>query len=410
MSLLMLPMLLVLLMPAAPAAAAATISHPTHNATYNAPHGAAHNAQHNSAAALPALSFAVVADLPQAASDVARAGALLDWVGLHGKVAFVVHLGNLKGRDEPCSDALFATRRALLESSPVPLIYLPGENDWIACARPAAGGADPLERLDALRETFLAGTSSLGRRTLTLTRQSELAAFHPYRENVRWSEAGVLFVTLDVPADNNHFRDGGGRNGEFEDREVANHAWIARSTVDARRRHARALVFLFQGNPNAVRERHATLSWWFQQRRQRDGFAALRRDLLAAARSFEGPVLVIHAGGDRALTMESSVRTRDGYEVRNLARIEFDMRSHPGEWIKITVDAASKEPAFHASLERRPPVSPGNSSTPEAAPPAASEPTVQNPALGNIATPTLLPLPPLGPAGVAEPGSAASTP
>ncbi|WP_267847598.1 hypothetical protein [Robbsia betulipollinis] len=357
-------------------------------------------------AAEHALSFAVVADLPQAASEVAQAGALLDWVGKHGKVAFVVHLGNLKNRDEPCSDALFAARRALLDSSPVPLIYLPGENDWIACARPAAGGADPLERLDALRETLLGGTSSLGHPPLTLTRQSEMAAFHPYRENVRWSAAGVLFVTLDVPADNNHFRDGGGRNGEFEDREVANRAWIARSTIDAQRRHARALVFLFQGNPRTARERRAPMAWWFQQRRQRDGFAALRRDLTAAARSFEGPVLVVHAGGEHALTVESSVLTREGTEIRNLGRVEFDIRSHPAHWIRISVDTG--RPVFHATLERLPPVPP-TGSQPGAVPPApASFPGTADPAFGDIATPTLLPLPPLGPAGVAEPARAAS--
>lgn len=364
---------------------------------------------HGSATAQPALSFAVVADLPQAASEVAQTGALLDWVGGHGKVAFVVHLGNLKGRDEPCSDALFAARRTVLDSSPVPLIYLPGDNDWIACARPAAGGADPIERLDALRETFLAGTSSLGRRTLTLTRQSELAAFHPYRENARWSEAGVLFVTLNVPADNNHFRDGGGRNGEFEDREVANRTWIARSTVDARRRHARALVFLFQGNPHDLRERGAPLTWWFPQRHQRDGFAALRRDLIAAAHSFEGPVLVIHTGGERAFTIESSVRTRDGGDIRNLGRIELDLRSHPGRWIRVDVETGPGGPVFHASLEKSPPVSPGSPVEATVLPPVGV-PEAGNPAYGDITTPTLLPLPPLGPTGVADPGHPAPAP
>ena len=69
---------------------------------------------------------------------------------------------DIKGGREPCSDALFARRRALLARSAHPLVLLPGDNEWTDCHRPSAGAFDPLERLAALRRRFFAPGRSLG--------------------------------------------------------------------------------------------------------------------------------------------------------------------------------------------------------------------------------------------------------
>ncbi len=42
-------------------------------------------------------------------------------------------------------------RIALLESSPIPLVYVPGDNEWTDCGRARACGYDPRERLAWLR-------------------------------------------------------------------------------------------------------------------------------------------------------------------------------------------------------------------------------------------------------------------
>ncbi len=73
--------------------------------------------------------------------------------------------------------------------------------------------------------------------------------FRLYRENMRWQSGDVIFVTLNVPGDNNHYLNEGGRNGEFEERSVANTEWLERAEAYARRAHARAIVIAFEGDP-----------------------------------------------------------------------------------------------------------------------------------------------------------------
>ncbi|MGL6158728.1 MAG: hypothetical protein ACRC1O_19235, partial [Ralstonia mannitolilytica] len=48
------------------------------------------------------FSFAVIGNVPERPEDVAPARALLDAIDAEHP-AFVVHLGNLKGRDESCA-------------------------------------------------------------------------------------------------------------------------------------------------------------------------------------------------------------------------------------------------------------------------------------------------------------------
>jgi hypothetical protein len=273
------------------------------------------------ASALPhpkPISFAVLANLPSSMTNEHDTQAMLQWIAEVGQVHFIVDLGNVRGPDESCGNALFARRQALLNATPSPVIFVPGMRDWVDCARPGAGSFDPIERLDAVRDLFLSGNLSLGSPAMRVIRQSELPAFTPYRENMRWIDDGVVFATLNVPGGNNHFVDGGGRNGEYEDREVANRNWIDHAVIDAQRRHARGLVFLFEGDPGfASRAAQAAaqriggshwaepFDWWFRRPRERDGYASLRRDLLRAVARFDGPVLIIH-GRD---TPRSGMRT-----------------------------------------------------------------------------------------------------
>lgn len=392
------------------------------------------------------LAFAVVSNMPESTSAVPRAQALLHWIGSEGNVAFIIHLGNIKGANELCSDALLSSRRSLLDSAPVPVIYIPGQDDWADCARPQAGNADPLERLDSIRDSFMPGAMSLGRNPIRVIRQSELPAFRPYRENTRWIDAGIVFVTLNVPGDNNHFMDGGGRNGEYEDREIANRSWITRAVTDARRRKARGLVFFFEGDPHFSRETRSGFSWWFNGRRERDGFAPLRRDLIAAAHDFTGPVLLIHSktsgaadnGAEHAVfTVEPLLREHNGQAVRNMKRIEVAAPPHLQRWLRIAVSSShnAATPAVFRVEQRQAPLDlppalatppnnlDGNVSTapygaaypsdPSHATPddgwhgQPSEPGMDNQtdssAFTDIQTPKMLPLPPLNASGSTAP-------
>src|SRR5690606_52284 len=117
---------------------------------------------------------------PNADSVMTAYRAVLDAIAAEPG-AFVVHVGDITGNT--CSDSLYAQRLSEYSAMPHPLFYTFGDNEWTDCAR---DGHDPLERLATLREVFTQGTTSLGRRTLPLERQSDNPQYAAYRENVRW--------------------------------------------------------------------------------------------------------------------------------------------------------------------------------------------------------------------------------
>ncbi|MGI4982473.1 MAG: hypothetical protein ACRYGL_03915, partial [Janthinobacterium lividum] len=83
--------------------------------------------------------------------------------------------------------------------------------------------------------------------------------------------------------------------------------------------------------------------------------------------------------------------------------------SHLGHWLRIDIEASAGGPTFHASLEKLPLQLHDHPPESTVLPPV-SVPEKEHPAFGDIATPTLLPLPPLSPTGLAEPGYPTSTP
>lgn len=162
------------------------------------------------------------------------------------KLAFVVHDGDIKAGAMPCTDAIFEQRFRLFQNSRHPLIYLFGDNEWSDCGNHKEQPFDPLERLERLRSMFCSGDQSLGRRTLTLERQSNDRRFGQFRENVRWDYGNILFVGLNVPGAINNFNN----KKEFTPRNAANLAWIKEAFALATRENYRALMFILQANPN----------------------------------------------------------------------------------------------------------------------------------------------------------------
>jgi hypothetical protein len=87
----------------------------------------------------------------------------------------------------------------------VPLIYVPGDNEWTDCRRLAAGGFDPVERLQKLRELFFAD-AALARTERRWRSNNRPAAT---RSICAGGSGPVLFVSLNVPGPNNQFRPSG---------------------------------------------------------------------------------------------------------------------------------------------------------------------------------------------------------
>ena len=261
---------------------------------------------------VPYNDFAATNEFPNLIADLNRA-----------RLAFVVHDGDIKAGATPCTDELFARIHGQFQTFRHPLIYLFGDNEWSDCGQVKADPRDPMERLEKLREMFTPGDQSLGRRTLTLTRQSEQTKFHPFRENVRWVWGGVVFAGLNVPGDDNNFR-----QPEFAARHAANLAWVREAFAVATREHRRAVMIVMQANPHF--ELAAT-------NKLRAGFNELIRTLEQETRAFQKPVVLVHGDShyfriDKPLLGAASKR-----RLENFTRVET-FGNPDAHWLRASVD------------------------------------------------------------------------
>ncbi|EGF32744.1 putative transmembrane protein [Oxalobacteraceae bacterium IMCC9480] len=239
------------------------------------------------------LGFALIAPV-QAAGDSFRI-AVLATIGDNAleraiadtdddNLAFVV-VNGIKAADAACSDAVYLERKILLDSAKNGVILSLAGSDWTAC-RNTAGQSIAMERLTRLRDLFFTGEFSFGASRIPLLRQSGTPKFRSYAENAHWEVGAIQFATINLPADNNHFLAAAGRNSEFEDRQIANHAWLQRLIANATHRKLAALVLFCDGNLMLPKKNPPP----------RDGFAQLRGQLTQLAAGYPGKVLLVHEG------------------------------------------------------------------------------------------------------------------
>ncbi len=242
---------------------------------------------------------------------------------------FAVHVGDFKDGTADCGEAEFRRQWRHFQRFAGALVYTPGDNDWLDCQR---RGDDPLERLQALRARFFAGSQSLGQRPIALQRQGELMpAFAAYRENQRWTHRGVLFATVHTVGPRNGFDAASAAvRAETQIREAANSAWITAAFVQARADGARALVLATQAEtlhfPDPAQPRRGEVH---------PSFASIAEALLPLAAAAPFPVLLVH-GDHHQFTTDQPFRDGRGQTLRNLWRLQVfgDPRSHA---VRVTV-------------------------------------------------------------------------
>lgn len=169
-------------------------------------------------------------------------------------------IGTATSEGKACSDEAIAQRRAELDASSHNVIISLAASDWLTCPT-----HNPLPQL---REAWFEGDWALGGHKLALTRLSANRKFKRYPENARWEIGGMLFATINLPVGNNHYRLEAGRNGEFEDRQVANRLWLQRLFALVRQKKLRGMVLFSDGNP-----------WQTRSRPRHDGFAEVRSQI-----------------------------------------------------------------------------------------------------------------------------------
>lgn len=208
--------------------------------------------------------------------DLAKWHALIAAIN-RARPAFSIHVGDIWGRQK-CTDENYLRVKGEFATFEAPLIYTPGDNEWVDCIPLAyyaalervraqqateadsaliadtfegrlagANRDDGRARLADLRRIFFPGPNSLGARTIPLTRQADVSEFRQSVENVRWRHDGVLFATVHVVGSmDNQFATDPGRLAEAHERLMANVAWIRETFEEAERRGDKAVVLAMQ--------------------------------------------------------------------------------------------------------------------------------------------------------------------
>jgi hypothetical protein len=228
--------------------------------------------------------------------------------------AFTVHLGDILGSDERCTDELFAQRRADFDSFDTALIYTPGDNEWTDTHSEKAGGYVPAERLAKLRTLFFAAERSLGRKPMPLVTQRRDEPFAKFAENARWTRSGVVFATVHVVgSQNNHQAKIAGAMEEWRERDAANEAWVRAAFSEARKGNAPGVALFFQADPFAGdKDKTGYL----------EGFETFLKTVEQESRAFAKPVLIVHADEHR-YRLDVGLRFQPGAEpLPNVTRLE----------------------------------------------------------------------------------------
>lgn len=291
------------------------------------------------------FSFGLIGNLPAAPNDEAHLKRIIDAIDA-SDVRFSVNAGGIRGMAGACTDEQFEGRKSLLDSGRKSLFVVPGTYDWVDCEETIGGGYDAGERMSRVRELFFDGDFSLGQEKLKLTRESDLAKFRGYPENVRWQSGNILFVGLNLPGRNNNFRLAAGRNGEFEDRSIANSVWMERAFHLATQQRLPGIVIVVHADPrfDLPGQRAGAAG------RNRDGYREFKEQLRDLTAAYKGQVLLLHNESHR-LRHDQPLRDGRGRVLPNFTRVDAMGPRNTSEWVRITVNPRSPR-LFQVGLRR----------------------------------------------------------
>jgi hypothetical protein len=318
------------------------------------------------------LVVAAFGDWPYSRAQFDNAPLLLNSINSDVDVRRVIFVGDIHSGDMPCTGAGLNPVPAgaapdwnkgilaIFQRFEAPLIYTPGDDEWADCpVTDEKKSGYPLNELAAIRSLFFARPGhTLGRRDMPVSSQArDFDPRHPgdsaFVENVLWEDAGVVFVTLDIPGSNNDTLawENGFVNPQAQAREVAerndaNLRWLTAAFQRAQTKKAIVIAF------------HADM--WNRAELEPggdglDAYTPFVQRLASLALSFGKPVLLLN--GDSHLYLQDrpladpkgpTGSIHHAPAVPNLTRIVVQGSTNvPAEWLRLTIDPSTPE-VFHA--------------------------------------------------------------
>ncbi len=276
-----------------------------------------------------AFSFAVLGDAPYYAWEELQYRLVLQTLDAND-LSFVIDVGDIFWR--PCTDERYRQTLGEFNGLRHPVIYTPGDNEWMDCWEPGSGGFLPQDRLNRIRQIFFQNpTRSLGGTTLSLISQAGREPFHEFGENARWSHEGIVFATVHIVGSKNGMKSFPART-EADDtaarrRTEAAAAWVRETFAEARTLNASAVVLSFHGNAGLEESADDP---------DRQAFEPFITTVEEEAERFGRPVLLAHGDGHDYTVDQPLVRRTTGQRLENLTRLQVPGSPEVG-WVRVVV-------------------------------------------------------------------------
>ncbi len=241
------------------------------------------------------FSFGVIGDMPYGGAEVDKFPERIQDLNADSRLDFVAHVGDIKNGTSRCSDGYFTKIREQFDTFEHPLVFTPGDNEWVDCHRVDNGKYNPLERLDTLREVFFDEPGNTLGAAMPVTSQAERGL----PENVRFTQNRVAFSVLNIQGSNNGLQPwtGLGLNGvtgdqreDVNDRIEAAVDQIRDTFADAAGGKLRAVVLMTQADmfapppPKGPQPSPNSVS----------GFKEIVKTIIEETNGFDGPVYLIN--------------------------------------------------------------------------------------------------------------------
>ena len=350
-----------------------------------------------------AVTLAVFGDSPYGLkdADVAQSNAtpkFVDAVNADADISAVVHIGDLHSGKQVCTRAYDEAIFQMWKGFKKPVVYTPGDNEWADCNKVGQSGGvwnattkridfsvdssgnplafaagNPLANLLLIRSIFFANPGwTLGKSTVKVDSQALLYdKAHPtdakFVENVMWEQAGVLFVTVNIPGGSNNDADvwyaapvqSADQVQEVAERNGADTRWLAAAFARATADKVAGIVIASQAD------------MWDPEKGvdHQAGYEIFVKAIADATKAFGKPVLMINGDSHvyrsdnplapvgacsweaaAACVSGYSIHPSGGYNVTNFHRIVVHGSTAPMEYLKLTVDpgasAASDDTHF----------------------------------------------------------------
>ena len=284
-----------------------------------------------------AFEFAAIGDVPYSEVDSLRFPRLRDRINAED-LAFVLHVGDIKGGATSCADEALESRLHLFSTFEHPFVLTPGDNDWTDCHRPGAGFHAPLERLARLRALFFTPPGRvLGGGSLAVVSQAADPAWAEFPENVRWSRGGVVFAALHLVGSRNAMAPFPGRtpaaDAEVTRRTGAAIAWMRQAFQAAEASDAAGVIIAIHANPRFERHQGADPP---------EPYTGFIKALAAEVSAFARPVLLVHGDAHYFRIDKPLLGPVSGRRLDNFTRLEVFGSPHM-HWVRVRVDAADPQ-------------------------------------------------------------------